>query len=165
MTLPMPAVGPCRSFAEVLMLAALVAPARAQQPSPEQAAAVRQACRSDYTEHCSSAPTGGAAALGCLRQNEAQLAPAFREAVAAIAGTAPPAAAAAPPALGAAGGGMARAGEPPGELFREECGSDVRRLCRGAPPGGGRIIGCLVENREQLSPGCRAAMMELRERR
>lgn len=82
--------------------------------------------------------------------------------MAAIAGAAPPAAA--PPVPGT-GGAMARPDEPPGELFREECGADVRRLCRGAPPGGGRIIGCLVENREQLSPGCRAAMMELRERR
>lgn len=160
------------SLGAALLLALLAVPARAQQPSPEQAAAVRQACRSDYIEHCSSVPTGGAAALGCLRQNEAQLAPACRQAVDAIAS-------AAPPTPGAGGGGTMAArpgqppghppgqppGEPPGELFGEECGPDVRRICRGAPPGGGRVIACLVENRGQLSPGCRAAMMELRERR
>lgn len=144
----------------LLLLGALAAPAPAQQPSPEQVAAIRQSCRSDYIEHCSGVPTGGAAALNCLRQNEASLGPPCRQAVAAIGGGG-----GAPQAAPAAGGaGMAAHGNPM-ELFREECGEDVRRICRGIFPGGGRVIGCLAENREQLSPNCRTALTEMRERR
>jgi hypothetical protein len=146
----------------LLLLGAAAAPALAQQPSQEQVAAIRQSCRSDYIEHCSGVPTGGAAALDCLRQNEAQLAPACRQAVDGGGGAA---ARPGPPAAGGAGGGGMAAHGDAMEIFREECGGDVRRLCRGMFPGGGRIIACLAENREQLSPSCRSAMMELRERR
>jgi hypothetical protein len=143
-----------------LLLAGVAAAGRAQQPSPEQVAAIRQSCRSDYIEHCSSVPTGSAAALNCLRQNEAHLAPACRQAIAAIGGGGPAAAGTAPSV-------PARPAEHVDavELFREECGPDVRRLCHRILPGGGRMVGCLAENREALSPSCRSAMMELRERR
>ena len=153
----------------LLLLGTLAAaPALAQQPSQEQAAAIRQACRSDYIEHCSSVPTGGMASLNCLRQNEAQLAPACRQAIAAVGGGGGGGGAAAGAAPRAGAGGGAGGAAPQGEameLFREECGGDVRRLCRGMFPGGGRIIACLTENREQLSPSCRSALAELRERR
>ena len=132
-------------------------------PRREQIAAIKQSCRSDYIEHCSAVPTGGAASLNCLKQNEAQLGLACRQAVAAIGGGGG-AAAVAPRSAPAAGSGAMAHGDAM-EIFREECGADVRRVCRGVFPGGGRVIGCLAENREQLSPACRTAMMELRERR
>lgn len=149
----------------LLLLAAV--PGWGQQPTQEQIGAIRHSCRSDYIEHCSHVPTGGAAALSCLQRNEAQLSAACRQAVAAVGGG------------GARGGAMAQgggsapgAGMPPqgggggaAELFREECGPDVRRICRGVLPGGGRTIACLAENRASLSPACRQALMELRERR
>jgi hypothetical protein len=144
-----------------LLLAAGAATAQAQQPSPEQVAAIRQSCRADYIEHCSSVPTGGAASLNCLRQNEAQLAPACRQAIGALGGGQGAAATAAAPAATAR---PAEHGDAV-DLFREECGPDVRRLCHRILPGGGRMIGCLIENRYSLSPGCRSAMMEMRERR
>jgi hypothetical protein len=145
----------------LLLLGAVSPAALAQQPSQEQIAAIKQSCRSDYIEHCSSVPTGGAASLNCLKQNEAQLGQACRQAVAAIGeGTA----AAAPHSVPAAGSGATAHGDAM-EIFREECGADVRRVCRGVFPGGGRVIGCLAENREQLSPACRTAMIELRDRR
>ena len=149
------------ALAGFLLALAAAGTGPAQQPSPAQAHAIRQACRSDYIEHCSSVPTGGAASLNCLRQNAAQLAPACRQAIGAVGGGQAPPAASAPatPQPHPAEHG------PPGEMFREECGPDVRRLCRGVMPGGGRMIGCLVENREALSPACRGALMELRERR
>src|SRR5262245_35209944 len=45
----------------------------AQQPSQAQVNAIRQACRSDYMAHCSSVPTGGAAALQCLQQHASSM--------------------------------------------------------------------------------------------
>jgi hypothetical protein len=162
-------VGP---LALLLTFVAAMAPALGQQPSQEQIAAVRAACRSDYIEHCSGVPTGGAASLACLRQNEAELSGPCRQAVTATAGgatTAPPPMMGPGSHSGAMPGGMAPPTTPPPgagmELFREECGMDVRRICHGVFPGGGRVVGCLLENREHLSPACREAMMELRERR
>ena len=59
----------------------LAAAAAAQQPTPEQAGAIRQACRGDYGAHCSGVPTGGAAALDCLKRQAAQLSAACRAAL------------------------------------------------------------------------------------
>jgi hypothetical protein len=39
----------------------------------------------------------------------------------------------------------------------------VRSMCRGIPPGGGRIIACLARNGSQLSAQCRDALAELRD--
>src|SRR4051794_2317400 len=133
-----------RLLGALLLLCAGLLPAQAQQPSSDQVAAIRSSCRSDYIEHCSGVPTGGAAALNCLRQNEASLGAACRQAVGAVGGA--PAAAAPPTTPSAA---MPAHGDSM-ELFREDCGPDVRRLCRGALPGGGRVVDCLIENREHL---------------
>src|SRR5262245_42586484 len=34
------------------------------------------------------------------------------------------------------------------------CRPDIERYCAGVLPGGGRIISCLVGNRDRLSPPC-----------
>jgi hypothetical protein len=49
---------------------------------------IRQACRGDYMAHCSSVPTGGAAALTCLRQNVASLSQPCQQALNAVGGAA-----------------------------------------------------------------------------
>jgi hypothetical protein len=44
-----------------------------------------------------------------------------------------------------------------GDGFRAACGFDAERLCAGVPPGGGRIIECLMSYRPRaLSPPCRS---------
>jgi hypothetical protein len=78
----------------------LAAAAAAQQPTPEQAGAIRQACRGDYGAHCSGVPTGGAAALDCLKRQAAQLSAACRAALQPV--MAAPAAGAATSSTGAA---------------------------------------------------------------
>jgi hypothetical protein len=85
------------------LLAALVAaPVYAQQPTPAQQSAIRDACRSDFMSNCSGVQPGGAAALACLQQNAAKTSPACQQALNAVTATsAPPAPAkttAAPPA-------------------------------------------------------------------
>ncbi|MFT4120884.1 cysteine rich repeat-containing protein, partial [Bradyrhizobium sp.] len=43
------------------------------------------------------------------------------------------------------------------ELFiiRSACGADIRSLCAGVAPGGGRIVQCVASNAASLSPACR----------
>ena len=60
--------------------------AAAQQPTQAQANAIRQSCRSDYMKHCSSVPTGGAAALACLRENASVVSSGCQQALRAASG-------------------------------------------------------------------------------
>jgi hypothetical protein len=40
-------------------------------------------------------------------------------------------------------------------VLRSACGADVRALCGGIAPGGGRIVQCLAANAAALSPACK----------
>jgi hypothetical protein len=77
----------------------LVAPQLdAQQPTAAQASAIKQACRSDYMAHCAGVPTGGSAALACLKQNAAQTSPSCQQALRAVSGNTAPSASSKPAA-------------------------------------------------------------------
>ena len=95
-------------------------------------------------------PTGGAPALQCLEKNKARLSAGCGKAVAAAA--APGAAPAAAPTVI-----VLRPMLPREELFvmRSACGGDIRTLCAGVAPGGGRIIQCIANRAADLSPACR----------
>ena len=134
--------------------------APAKKPSSAQVAAVRSACRSDYMAHCSSVPTGGAAALNCLKQNKSKLSASCQQAVNAASGGAAPGGDAAAPAQATPRPRRRippiRRRRPPRHPRRwccgrcgrarccsccaSACGGDVRALCGGVPPGGGRIV-------------------------
>lgn len=171
------------TIALVLGLIGLAGETAAQQPSQAQVNAVRQACRGDYMSHCSSVPTGGAAALNCLRQNVASLSPGCQQAVNAIQAPAtrpaaapaatPPAAPppAAPPAVPAATpeptaapptttakAPSAKAKQAATARIRQACGTDYRTHCLGIPPGGQQALACLERNGPTLSPACRQAL-------
>jgi hypothetical protein len=147
-----------------------------RQPTSAQISAVRSNCRSDYPKVCAGVPTGGAPALQCLAKNEARLSASCKQAVMAATGAggnAAPAASsgAAPAAAGTAAAGAAAAPaeapvlvlrpmRPREVLFvmRSACGEDVRALCPGVAPGGGRIVECLVAQSATLSPACRSVL-------
>ncbi|WP_050382408.1 cysteine rich repeat-containing protein [Bradyrhizobium pachyrhizi] len=122
------------------------APKAAGAPSSAQVSAIRSACRSDYPKVCAGVPTGGAPALQCLEKNKGKLSPACEKAVAAAGGGA-----AAPAVI------ALRPQRPREELLvlRSACGADVRSICGGVQPGGGRIVQCLATNAGSLSPACR----------
>ena len=137
----------------------------AKKPSSAQISAIRSACRSDYPRVCAGVPTGGAPALQCLEKNRANVSPACEKAVAAAGGggaapAAGDAAAAAPAAAPAAPVIVLRPMRPREELFvlRSACGADVRSICGGVAPGGGRIVQCLVTNAASLSPACKQVL-------
>lgn len=43
----------------------------------------------------------------------------------------------------------------------QACQADARKLCPGARPGGGRVLGCLKKREAELSEPCKAALPTL----
>ncbi len=72
------------AFAMLALLPIALADPAAAQPSPEEIAAIRQACRSDFIAHCSGVQPGGREALQCLERNAAQLSTECGSAVSAV---------------------------------------------------------------------------------
>jgi hypothetical protein len=141
--------------------------APAGQPTSAQISAIRSACRSDYPKVCAGVPTGGAPALQCLEKNKAKLSAGCEKAVSAASGGGAPAAGAAPAAAAAAAPAaptviVLRPMRPREELLvlRSACGADVRSICGGVAPGGGRIVQCLATNAAQLSPACKDVLSQ-----
>jgi len=147
----------------------------AKKPTSAQAAAIRSACRSDYQKVCAGVPTGGSAALQCLEQNKSKVSAPCQQAVGAAGGGAAAAAAGgaatATPATAAPAGATAAAPAPalvlrplrPREeifVLRSACGGDVRSLCGGVEPGGGRIVQCLATKAASLSPACKEVLSQ-----
>lgn len=171
-----------RSLLMVLTLA-LIRPAWAQQPSPEQISAIRASCRADYQAHCSGVQPGGPDALACLKKNIAALSPGCQKAVgaagapgqnsiatppasggatpaaaAAAAAPTPPASAGTPgPAMGATPMSQPRRAQL--AMLRQACAQDYRANCAGVPLGGGQVIACLTANQARLSPSCQRALI------
>jgi len=42
---------------------------------------------------------------------------------------------------------------------RTACAADVQKLCAAVQPGGGRILACLKQHKDQVSDGCKSAVM------
>jgi hypothetical protein len=142
------------------------ATATTSKPSNATVAAIRGACRGDYPRVCAGVPTGGAPALQCLEKNKSRVSAACQKAVTAVNGSAAPPTARAAEASPAGGPPAAalvlRPMRPREELFvlRSACGADVRALCGGVAPGGGRLIQCLAARSASLSPDCRGVLSE-----
>lgn len=141
----------------------------AKKPTDAQVAAIKSACRGDYPKVCAGVPTGGAPALECLEKNKAKVSAGCGKALAAAGGGAAPAgggSAAAPAAGGAAPAAapavvVLRPMLPREELFvmRSACGGDIRTLCAGVAPGGGRIMQCIANRAADLSPACKDVLV------
>jgi len=140
----------------------------ASKPTDAQAAAIRSACRSDYQKVCAGVPTGGAPALQCLEKNKAKVSAPCAQAVNAAGGGAAPAAGgaaatASPAAIVAAPAVIVlRPMRPREELLvlRSACSGDVRTLCGGVAPGGGRIVQCLATQAGSISPACKDVLTQ-----
>jgi len=164
---PPPAAAPAKQPVRTATPSA--APAAApRQPTPQQQAAIRQSCQSDFMSRCRGVQPGGVEALQCLQRNSSQLSPGCRSAVAALGGGGAPAATPAsatvaapppqefvytpmPPLLPRVQLGIIRA-----------CDGDRQAVCSMVPLGGGRVIDCLARNEPSLSPFCRQTLTAAR---
>ncbi len=63
--------------------------------------------------------------------------------------------------LGLSAHGPASAQSPPMEAARAACQSDLQQFCTGVQPGGGRMLACLKEHRDQVSPACPQAVTSM----
>ena len=43
---------------------------------------------------------------------------------------------------------------------RAACETDIQKLCAGVQPGGGRILVCLKQHKDQVSDGCKQAVIK-----
>ncbi|WIG52013.1 MAG: hypothetical protein OJF48_002930 [Afipia sp.] len=168
-TAPAPAASAPAKAAAPAAAPKAAATTSAQKPSDAQTAAMRSACRSDYQKNCASVPPGGAPALNCLERNKSKLSASCQQAVSAVSGTATAPAAGGTPAAPAGATAAApapalvlRPMRPREELFvlRSACGADVRTLCDGVVPGGGRIVQCLAVRAGSLSPACKDVLSQ-----
>jgi hypothetical protein len=152
-----------------------VQPVQAQQPTPEQIAAIKQSCRSDFMANCQGVQPGGREALECLKRNVARLSGGCKTAVSAIspppasapaahpapsAGHPAPAPQAAVPAAPAVAPLRVRPFVMPQRriVILAICHADVARLCSNVPPGRERILECLGAQAASLSPACYRAV-------
>jgi hypothetical protein len=152
-----------RETAALALLAlpiATAAPTTAQ-PSPEQIATMRQACRADFITHCSGVQPGGREALQCLERNAAQLSTECGNAVSAVVPKAetkpetpqPAAAEAAPP-------------QPSQPSQQDELAAvqqactikDFMSHCSWIQPGNPELLLCLRANAAELSPACQSVV-------
>jgi pyruvate carboxylase len=46
------------------------------------------------------------------------------------------------------------------ENARTACRADYDQFCKSVAPGGGRIVKCLADNADKLSPACKSAMAD-----
>lgn len=90
------------------------------------------ACRADAEKLCKDVRPGDGRMARCLKQHEASVSPACKDA-------------------------MARARQKM-QALREACRGDAKQYCRGVKSGHGRMLTCLKQNEAKLSEGCRAAM-------
>jgi hypothetical protein len=115
-------------------------------PAPQAAAPVaparidKDACKDDFKKFCSGVRPGRGRGWQCLKQHEAELAPACQEHLSR----------------------MRDRLEKKKEQISQACQADKEQFCKDVLPGDGRIAKCMKEHREQLSAGCKESMKNLR---
>ncbi len=53
----------------------------------------------------------------------------------------------------------AQATSPQASDARTACAADVQKLCAGVPAGGGRVLACLKQHKDEVSDGCKQAIL------
>jgi hypothetical protein len=95
-------------------------------------------CADDVAKFCKDVQPGGGRIVRCMKQHEQELSPACKQHVAEV--------------------------KKKGQEFREACEDDVFKLCGDVKPGGGRVLNCLKQHEQELTPDCKAKMQQKKAR-
>jgi hypothetical protein len=97
------------------------------------AAAQRQGpCADDIAKFCKDVQPGRGRIARCLKLHEKDLSTTCKQQVAEV--------------------------KKRGQEFRAACEDDVFKFCGNVQPGGGRILSCLKQHEQELTPDCRSQM-------
>jgi len=91
-------------------------------------------CAADIQKLCSNVPAGQGAIQACLKSHEADLSADCKKHVGDV--------------------------RKRGQQLAARCVWDIERFCSETPPGGGRILACLQQNADDLSPECKAQIKQ-----
>ena len=91
-------------------------------------------CADDVAKYCKDVQPGGGRIVRCLKQHENDLSPACKQNAAEV--------------------------KKKGQEVRAACEDDVLRFCNDIKFGGGRIINCLKQHEQELTPDCKAKMQQ-----
>lgn len=96
-------------------------------------------CAGDVEKFCQGVEKGEGRIAKCLKQHEKELSPQCQ----------------------------ARLKEAAAQFkeVKEVCRDDVLSLCGGVQPGQGRVAACLKEHADEVSPGCKAKLGEMKEKK
>ena len=95
-------------------------------------------CADDVAKFCKDVQPGGGRVAHCLKQHEQELSPACKQRAAEV--------------------------KKRGKEFREACEDDVIKFCGDVKPGEGRIIKCLKQHEQELTPDCKSKMQQKKTR-
>ena len=90
-------------------------------------------CAEDAAKLCQGMQPGGGRVAKCLKEHSSELSPACRDSMAKT---------------------KARA-RAKAKSFKQACGQDARKFCKDEKRGGGRIMKCLTQHQNELSPACK----------
>jgi hypothetical protein len=96
-------------------------------------------CAGDIEQFCKDVQPGQGRIVKCMKEHEKDLSPGCKAHVAEM---------------------KKKMGE-----VQEACADDAARFCSGVQQGGGRIMRCLKEHENDLTPPCKAKMQEHRQRK
>lgn len=89
-------------------------------------------CAADAAKLCQGMQPGGGQVGKCLREHAGELSPECKDSMGKMKGKA--------------------------RSFRQACGKDARTFCKDEKRGGGRIVKCLTQHQDELSPACKELM-------
>jgi hypothetical protein len=93
------------------------------------ASAATRPCADDTAKLCNGIKPGGGAVAKCLKEQSSELSPACKESITKA---------------------KRKAG-----AFNKACREDARKFCQDEKRGGGRILKCLAQHQDELTPACK----------
>ena len=99
-------------------------------------------CSKEVNSFCAQVPMGGGRVMNCLFDHESQLSSGCKQAI-------------------DQGESTIEAALGDANFFGANCAADMQRLCPGVVAGGGRLLGCLMDNINNTELRCYDAMFQL----